>query len=63
MWYDVRTDNMALSFSTAVKAYQDEIKNLPFVPKGSFGGNVVGADGLPTKFFFLGGGVVLVFGP
>ena len=43
---------MALSFSTAVKAYQDEIKNLPFIPEGSFGRNVVVVDGFPTKMFF-----------
>jgi hypothetical protein len=49
---------MALSFSTGVKAYQDEIKNLPFVLEGSLGRSVVGADGFPTNFFF-----VLVFGP
>lgn len=43
---------MALSFSAVVKAYQDELKNLPFVPKGSYGRSLVGDDGLPTKMFF-----------
>jgi len=43
---------MALSFCAVAKAYQDEIKNLPFVPKGSFGRSVEGADGFPTKMFF-----------
>jgi len=43
---------MVLSFSAVVKAYQDEINNLPFVPKGSFGRSVVGTDGFPTKFVF-----------
>jgi len=33
--------NMALSFSTIVKAYQDEMKNLPIIPKGSFGHSAV----------------------
>ena len=36
----------------AVKAYRDEMKNLPFVPKGSFGCSVVGADGFLTVLFF-----------
>jgi len=43
---------MTLSFSTVVKAYQDEIKNLPFVPEGYFGRSIVRADGFPTKMFF-----------
>jgi hypothetical protein len=43
---------MAQSFSTVVKAYQDETKNLPFVPKGYFGRSVVGADSFPTTLFF-----------
>jgi transposase-like protein len=43
---------MALSFSTVVKTYQDEMKNLPFILKGSFGHSVVGADGFPTTLFF-----------
>jgi len=43
---------MALSFFTVAKAYQDETKNLPFVPKGSFGRSVVGAVGFSTKMFF-----------
>ena len=46
------TDNKAQSFSSVVKAYQEEMKNLPFVPKGSFGRSVVGADGFPTTMFF-----------
>jgi hypothetical protein len=49
---------MAQSFSTVVKAYQDEMKNLPFIPKGSFGHSVVGADGFPTIVLWI-----LVFGP
>jgi len=28
------------------------MKNLPFVPKGSFGRSVVGVDGFPTTMFF-----------
>jgi hypothetical protein len=28
------------------------MKNLPFVPKGSFGCSVVGADGFPTTLVF-----------
>jgi hypothetical protein len=43
---------MAQSFSNVVKAYQDEMKNLPFVSKGTFGQSVVGADGFPTTLFF-----------
>jgi len=43
---------MAQSFPSVVKAYQEELKNLPFVPKGSFGRSVVGADGFPTTMFF-----------
>jgi hypothetical protein len=43
---------MARSFSTLVKDYQDEMKNLSFVPKGSFGRSVVGPDGFPTTLFF-----------
>jgi hypothetical protein len=43
---------MALSFSTVVKSYQDEMKNMSFVPRGSFGHSVVGTNGLPTKMFF-----------
>jgi len=43
---------MALSFSTIVQAYQDEMENLPIVPKGSLGPSVVGADGFPNKLFF-----------
>jgi hypothetical protein len=43
-------DNMAQS-SNVVKAYQEEM-NFPFVPKGSFGLSVVGADGFPTTLFF-----------
>jgi hypothetical protein len=43
---------MAQSFSNVGKAYQDEMNNLPFVLKGSFGRSVVGADGFPTTFFF-----------
>jgi len=43
---------MALSFSTIVKAYQDEMKKRPIVPKGSLGRSVVGADGFPNKLFF-----------
>jgi len=35
-----------------VKAYQDEMKNLLFVPKGSFGCSVLGAGGFPTKMLF-----------
>ena len=50
---------MAPSFSALVKAYQDEMKNLPFVPKGSFGRSVVGVYGFPTTMFFW----ILVFGP
>jgi hypothetical protein len=42
---------MALSFSTVVHAYQDDIKDLPFIPKESFKGSVMGADGLPTNIF------------
>jgi hypothetical protein len=44
--------NMALSFPTIVKAYQDEIKKWPIIPKGSLGRSVVGADGFPNKLFF-----------
>jgi hypothetical protein len=44
-------DNMAQYFSNVVKAYQEETI-LPFVPKGSFGLTVVGADGFPTTLFF-----------
>jgi len=43
---------MVQSFSTVVKANQDDMKNLPFVPKGSFGRSVVGDDGFPTTLFF-----------
>jgi hypothetical protein len=43
---------MALFFSTVVKAFQDELKNLPFVPKGSYGRSIVGDDGFPTNLFF-----------
>jgi len=46
------TDNIAQSFSSVVKAYQEEMKNLPFIPKGSFGRSVVGADGFLTTVFF-----------
>jgi hypothetical protein len=49
---------MAQSFSTVVKAYQDEMKYLPFVPKGSFGRSLVGADGFPTIALWI-----LGFGP
>ena len=46
------TDNMTQSFSSVVKAYQEEMKNLPFVPKGSFGRSVMGTDGFLTTMFF-----------
>jgi hypothetical protein len=45
---------MALSFSAVVKFYQDEMKNLPFVPKEYFGRNVVRTNGLPTKLLSKG---------
>ena len=43
---------MALSFFTEAKAYQNETKNLPFVPKGSFRRSVVGVDSFLTTLFF-----------
>jgi hypothetical protein len=43
---------MAVSFATVVKSYQDELKNGPSVPKGSFGRSVVGNDGFPTRLSF-----------
>jgi hypothetical protein len=42
---------MVHSFIITVRAYQDEIKNIPIVPAGYFGRSVVGADDLPTKMF------------
>jgi hypothetical protein len=42
---------MAVSFATVVKSYQDELKNLTSVPKGSFGRSVVGNNGFPTRTF------------
>jgi hypothetical protein len=44
---------MALSFSTVVKSYQEEMQNLPFILKGSFGRSVVGTNGLPTEMSFV----------
>jgi hypothetical protein len=43
---------MARSFSTLVKDYQDEMKNLSFVRKGSFGRSVLGPGCFPNTLFF-----------
>jgi transposase-like protein len=34
-----------------VKAYQEEVRKLPYVPKGSLGRSLVGPDGIPNKPF------------
>jgi transposase-like protein len=43
---------MAVSFASVVQSYQDEWKNLTFVPKGSLGRSIVGNNGFPTRMFF-----------
>jgi hypothetical protein len=43
---------MALSISTVVKAYQDDMKNWPNIPKTSFRRSLVGDNGSPNQLFF-----------
>jgi hypothetical protein len=43
---------VALSFTTVVEVYQDKIKNLPIILRGSFRHSVVGIDSLLNKMFF-----------
>jgi hypothetical protein len=45
-------NNMALSFSSVVKVYQDDMQNRSEIPKGSFGRSLVGDNGSPNQLFF-----------